>query len=121
MGYLIFALVGFVCGGFALMIALDAKRRKIQEQQAEKAANSSLHKQHVDELRQEKEKLSRQLQERVDKIHSHEITLNQQAEKLGSAQRDFEGRVVSYHELEKENNILKGDLRNLAIGMRKLE
>ena len=121
MVYLVFALIGFACGGFAMMIALDAKRRKVQEQQAENAANASLHQQHVEELRQEKEKLSRQLQERVDKIHSHEITLNQQAEKLGSAQRDFEGRVISYQELEKENDILKRDLRNLAIGMRKLE
>jgi hypothetical protein len=132
MVYLIFALVGFACGGFAMMIALDAKRRKVQEQQAENAANASLHQkqfdelrtkqsQFVEEMRQQKETLSRQLQERVDKIHSHEITINQQAEKIGSAQREFESRVISYHELEGENGILKRDLRNLAIGMRKLE
>ncbi len=47
--------------------------------------------------------------------------LNEQASQFNETQRQFDSRVISYKELEDENSILKRDLRNLAIGMRKLE
>jgi hypothetical protein len=129
---LLFALVGFACGGFAMMVALDAKRKKIQQDRAENAANAAQyqqeaeqlrnqHRQFADEMHRERENLSRQLQERLDKVRAFEDQQELQAGKLTAFQQQLNSRVISYKELEGENIVVKRDLRNLAIGMRKLE
>src|SRR3954463_11405608 len=128
----VFALVGFACGGLATIIALDAKRKKLQTMQADIATSKTEHELEVEDLRNqqqrfsqemkvERESLSRQVQERIEKIQGFEVTLKSQAAKLEDEQHLFNGRVISYKELNDENSILKRDLRNLAIGMRKLE
>lgn len=129
---LIFALVGFVGGGLAMMVALDAKRKRLQKVENVNAAQKAEHEQNVEQLRvrhqqfsqemqQDRESVSRQLQERLDKVRAFETSLNEQASKLTEAARQFDGRVISYKELEEENAILKRDLRNLAIAIRKIE
>jgi T5orf172 domain len=129
---LVFALVGFACGGIAMMVALDAKRKRLQEIEAENSARSADHQKNVEELRnrqngfsgemqRERELLSQQLQERREKIIAYESGLNEQAKKLNDARRQFDDRIISYKELEDENKLLKRDLRNLAVSMRKLE
>src|SRR6476646_2747940 len=108
---LLFALVGFACGGFAMMIALDAKRKKIQRDRAENAANAAQHQQEAEQLRnqhrqfaeemqRERENLSRHLQERLDKVRAFEEQLELQAGKLTAFQQQLDSRVISYKELE---------------------
>lgn len=117
----IFAIVGFVCGGLAMMVFLDTKRKRIEKMQLEYAENDARYRNDVEALQRERANLSQQLQERLDKLKSIESALNDQNGKLAESQRQFDARFVSYQELENENEVLKRDLRNLAIGMRKLE
>ena len=74
-----------------------------------------------DTMRNERESLSRQLQERQAKLTSYENTLNEHASKLKEEQRQYERRIIAYSEMQSENVLLKRDLRNLAIEMQKLE
>ena len=129
---IVFALVGFACGGLATIVALDTKRKKLQAIQADISTSKTEHRLEVDDLRNqqqkfsqeikiERETLSRQLQERIEKIQGFEATLKTQAAKLEDEQQLLNTRIISYKELNDENGLLKRDLRNLAIGMRKLE
>jgi len=103
MGYLVFALVGFACGGLAMFFALDAKRKRVEK------------------LHQQQETQVRQNQERSEEINNRQKQLNQAIASLNSGRQEFEKQVISYRELTDENGLLKRDLRNLAINMRKLE
>lgn len=75
----------------------------------------------TDTLQLERASLSRQLQERLDKVRKVEATLNEQESNLDETRKQFDARVISYQELEEENAVLKGELRKLVVGIRKLE
>jgi hypothetical protein len=107
---IIFAVVGFACGGLVMMVALDAKRKRLQKEQTENAARMAEHMKNVE-----------QFQENLEKLRVYEGKLNERAEKISEAQRQFDSCCISYKELEDENEILKRDLRNVAVGLRKLE
>jgi hypothetical protein len=132
MVHLLFALIGFACGGVAMFVALDAKRKRLQKAETENASRAEEHQRNVEELRsrqvqfsedmqRERQSLSRQLEERLDKLRGFEATLQDQSVKIKAAQQQFDSRIISYKELEEENATLKRDMRNLAVSIRKLE
>jgi hypothetical protein len=92
MGYLFLTLFGFVGGGVAMYVALDAKRHRVEEM---------LHQ--VDSA-------AKQNQEGQEDIRIREQALHQ-----------FQSQVISYNELQDENAILKRDLRNLSVSLRKTQ
>jgi T5orf172 domain len=129
---MLFAIIGFVCGGLAVFAAVDLKRKRVQELGNEISKRENDYKQNAERLmteqtqftevmQRERESLSRQLQERVEKLNLYEKSLSENASKLKEEQQQYEGRVIAYSELQCENTWLKRDLRNLAIEMQKGE
>ena len=102
MDYAIVCLIGVLGGGFAVFIALDAKRKKLdqqrreQEVQAEKFRNDS----------------------RAIAAKQHDI--EQLSAKLAAEHKELSARVISFQELQNENAVLKRDLKNLDQNVRKL-
>lgn len=98
MDYLIVALVGLLGGGFCVFIALDKKRKKVEE------------------LRHKCEEILNRLEE----LHRKEQSILEEGSKLTLAQQDFHKRVITYDELSAENAILKRDIANLSVNLQKL-
>ena len=80
-----FALTGFVCGGLAMMVAFDLKRKRLRRMQTKNSIRADDYRRQIydlqirqeefaQEMQREKESNARQLQERVDKIRGHEAT-----------------------------------------------
>lgn len=103
MDYIIIALVCFVCGGFAMFVALNVKLRQITT------------------LRSQLKEESNANQERLKEIHSEAHKLSHDTNNLVTARQEFEKQKVSYAELHNENALLKTDLRNIGTSLRKLQ
>ena len=127
-----FALIGVACGALAMFAAVDSKRKNIHAREGKVLEKELESKQQVERfyaekaqfteaLQREKQSLSQQLQERINKLTSYENTLNQREGKLAQDQQEYEKRVIAYSELQCENTWLKRDVRNLAIEMQKIE
>ncbi len=103
MDYVIVCLIGVLGGGFTVFIALDSKRRKLDKQ------------------RQEQELEAQQIQNDSDALAKKKVELDQLSKTLTKDQSEFNARAISYQELQGENAILKHDLRNLDVNIRKLQ
>jgi len=103
MDYLIIAVVCFAGGAFATLIALNVMRRRI------------------DELRKQQERETRDNLERIKEIQNQSQRVSQDAAILADARKEIDSRVIAYNELENENALLKRDLRNIAVSLRKLQ
>src|SRR5262245_41103980 len=101
MGYLFLTLLGFIGGGAAMFVALDTKRRRIDER-----------------LRRQ-EMLAQHNQEAQADLQFREKKLEDYRAYLANEKQQFDSRIVSYNELQNENLLLKQDLRSLAMNTRK--
>lgn len=114
MVYLVFALLGSACGGLAVYFALDTKRKKLDELQrrieASKNDNDEWFK-----------KQGAHNQSVADHLKQRETQYNEVVAKFNAARQEFGNRVISYDELARENQMVKTDLRNIAVNIRKLE
>jgi len=101
--YVIFFVLGFAGGGSTVFVAFLAKRASLLAQKK---------KQDVQVQR---------LSATAHALKERENEIAERAAKLTAHERDLEARAVSYSELQGENAILKRDLRNLDVNLRKLE
>jgi len=121
MAYVVFALLGMCGGGFSVFMALEEKRRhfKAQQQQHEVQVKES-----QDQLELKVEELDLKTEE-LDKLHQSLETWRDELSKnrlaLVSTQSSFDNKAIAYADLQTENTILKRDLRNVALHVRKLE
>ncbi|MGE3316576.1 MAG: GIY-YIG nuclease family protein, partial [Planctomycetaceae bacterium] len=102
MGYIVVLLLGLLGGGGCAYIALESKRREFAELKRSIGEKSDINRMNHELYTERKAKLD------VDQAELH----HQQAE--------FEARLVSYSDLANENALLKRDLRNFDVQMRKL-
>ncbi|MGB7950591.1 MAG: hypothetical protein WCH75_23150 [Candidatus Binatia bacterium] len=102
MAYLLFAFLGMAGGGLAMFIATEAKRKRLHDGERQQEAQAEQNQIQLIDLRRREEQLA------------------EQDAGLKSARHELDRRVVSYKELGDENGLLKRDLRNLAITLRKL-
>lgn len=114
MVHLIFALVGFACGGLAMFIALDAKRKRVQEMQRQQEKQIRENKEQLETIQARENKFDGEMQRQ-------QTQFSQAVAGLNTARKDFENQVITYREVTDENVILKRDLRNLAINLKKLD
>ena len=150
MAYFVIALFAFVAGGIAGFFASEPKRRRLDEQQRDQdkrfeeqrlelEAQRTTTEQTLDARKQALKddhaslKLARASFERssaskLDEHQSEQASLNfarteleTRSAGLGQAIAAFEAKVVSFNELQEENTILKRDLRNLDVNVRKLQ
>ena len=99
----IFFVLGFAGGGGTVFVAFLAKRALLLAQ---------------------KKKQDVQVQRLGATAHAlkeRENEIAERAAELTAHERALEARAVSYSELQGENAILKGDLRNLDVNLRKME
>lgn len=92
MAYFLMVLLGLLVGGAGVFFALARQRKTLAEAKKQR-----------DSQRQEISQVLEDIRLREQKLH------------------EFEIRVVTYNELQEENAILKRDLRNAAVNLRKLE
>ncbi len=99
MSYVIVCLLGMIGSGIAVFLLLDGKRRRLDEQRRQQLAAQS------------------KIAVLTQTLDTRQRELDDQAMR----QKEFERRVVSYLELQDENTILKRDLRNIDVNLRKLQ
>ena len=61
------------------------------------------------------------IRETVASIKARQLKLDDEAARLDEQKQEFETRCISYKELNTENTILKRDLQNVDVNLRKLE
>lgn len=103
-------ILAFIGGGLCVFFAVETRRRRTLEIQAELDSRK-------EELRAREESLSaaaRKFHADRDR-HAAEYTAHL------AARKEFDSRIISYDELVVENGILKTDLRNLAMNVARRE
>lgn len=109
MDYVLLAFFAAVLGGLAVFVALDARRRRLQETHRTQTLTA-------EQLRRDREAL-KDYERKLTATHQ---SLDQAQVVLREQQEHFAEQKVSYEELSAENMVLKGDLRNLHIQQQKL-
>jgi Meiotically up-regulated gene 113 len=74
----------------------------------------------VRRLRQTLNSTDRRIRERLRSLEASEHDFELMASKLKLSQKEFEGKAIAYSELQNENVILKKDLQNIDVNLRKL-
>jgi hypothetical protein len=123
-----FSLFGFAVGGTSIFFALEVQRRSIEEgkrQLADGEARLSTARVEFEtnsakwtaDANAKLQSTQAQLQEKWNASFQE---LDGEKARVTDARRQLESKVVTYNELAGENLILKRDLRNLDINVRKL-
>jgi len=103
MTYVLILLLGVFGGGFSVFALLEGKRRNLGEQKLQQDAEAQ------------------RIQVSLAEVNAKNRELDQQASRFRSERTEFDARAVSYRELQDENAILKHDLQNIDVNLRKLE
>lgn len=103
MSYVIVLLLGMLAGGISVFAVLEARRRNLREQ------------------RHQLEAQAKHLEQAIPELKAKEQELEQHSTRLRARQAEFEARAVSYAELQDENTILKRDLQNIDVNLRKVQ
>jgi len=103
MAYALILLLGLLGGGICVFVLLENKRRSL-------AARS-------EEIDAKEERV----RNNIDVVDARQRDLTKQTDLLKTERSKFEAQVISYKELQDENTILKQDLQNVEISLRKLE
>ncbi|MGE3409668.1 MAG: GIY-YIG nuclease family protein [Pirellulales bacterium] len=131
MAYAFFAILGIAAGAICTFVALDAMRRSNDDTRRKnaqieaqiKASNDALDqriKQVNAQLAEEKQSQEARIQESLGALNAREIEMSQRASTLATERASFDSQVVKYKDLQDENSLLRRDLRNLDISLRKI-
>lgn len=101
--YVLMLLMGMGGGGLVVFLALQERGRKVKAD-----------KRHL-------EAQARKLRQANAEIMASQQELKERADQFKAKQDDFDRRVVSYTELRNENAMLKRDLQNVDVNLRKLQ
>jgi hypothetical protein len=99
MSHFIALLLGVIGSGISVYFALEGKRRRVNAQ------------------KQRQDEQEKRIQQLLEEGRAKEIDLDARAARI----REFEAKVISYEELQGENTVLKRDLRNIDVNLRKLQ
>ena len=103
MDYIIVTILGIVGGWGCALIALAVQREKLRAQ------------------KREQDLMTEQIRQSSQSIGAARQQIETESSRLEAATAEFDRRAVSYKELQDENSILKRDLRNLDMNVRKLQ
>ena len=103
MSHVLTFLAALVTGALCMYLGLVNFRRALRAQQAKQRADAE------------------QNREALETIKTKQDVLNEQAKRLQTRESTLEDRFVSYRELQEENGILKRDLQNVDVNLRKLQ
>ena len=103
MAYTVLFLIGLVIGAGSVFAILIERQRRVNQQKKEQEAKEKTIRETIQALKAQREELTHR-----------EVTLKDRQGKL-------DAQVVSYSELQEENAILKRDLQNIDVNLRKLQ
>jgi predicted nuclease with TOPRIM domain len=101
--YIVVALIGMAGGAFCVFMILEAQRKKLREQKEEQQARSEA------------------LQSAAEALRLKTEAYEEELARFKAAEAALASSVVPYRELQDENAILKRDLHNLDVHVRKLK
>lgn len=94
--------LGFFAGGFIVFLLYTARWRSLEEQKKNQEAQE------------------RRICKALEAIKEKQQQITQLETSLAAKQKDIDARVVSYQQLQDENVIIKRDLQNIDVSVRKL-
>jgi Meiotically Up-regulated Gene 113 (MUG113) protein len=103
MDYIIVALLGMAGGAFCVFMLTEGRRKALGEQ------------------KRAQEEQSQRIAASLQNLTAREERYDQVATQLKAARAEFDARAVPYKELQDENTILKRDLRNIIVQVRKVQ
>ena len=103
MDYIIVALLGMAGGAFCVFMIMEARRKVLNEQKGMQEARAE------------------QIENSYQTLKSKERRFDEEAQRLKAERAEFDARAVPYTELQDENAILKRDLRNIHVQVRKVQ
>ncbi len=121
MSYVVTILLGMGAGAVCAYLALEQKRKQLQEERRLQVARErrlSYGRRQVETQRQEEAQRAAATAEEHKALR---LEVSKEIERLKRDRTEFETRAVSYKELQDENALLKRDLRNLDVNLRKLQ
>jgi hypothetical protein len=123
--YLLIGVIAFLLGALGTLLAFDGWRRKLLSERRRLDSQSASVRSDLEALRVGREQAEgriRELEEDFNRgVAATRRELAQRAADLEAEKAAFEARVVSYGELQGENTILKRDLQNVDVHLRKLQ
>lgn len=114
MGYILASIFGLLGGALCAYLLLEAKRRKMK-------AMEDLIDERESRLRDGQRVLKDQEWKSHEELKSRRADVDKLAASLREELSQFQAQVISYKELKSENAILKRDLNNIDVNLRKLE
>jgi hypothetical protein len=135
--YFVIALISFVGGGLAGFFASEPRRRQLAEQQREQQeeeqrllkefaslneATENLEKRRAEIQKSQmrnKVEFERLQTEQNEAFERLQLRYQKDLQEFEETQRKFDGRVITLTDLQEENTVLKSDLRNLDMSIRK--
>ena len=103
MAYLVGFVIGVLGGGLCIFLLLQTMRSRLKGQK---------HEQHVQ---------SEKIRDATQGIEASQRELDEWSANLRTQQQRFDGQAVTYRELQDESVILKRDLQNIDVNLRKLQ
>jgi prefoldin subunit 5 len=95
--------LGLVGGGFCVFLLLQESHRRVKKQKSKQDAQEQTIREAIQALKEKRQELEQQQTELKDR------------------QVALKTRIISYEELQEENVILKRDLKNIDVNLRKLQ
>lgn len=114
MGYIIASIFGMIGGALCVYLAMEVKRRQLSELQQG-------HEENARNIADKLNALRRRELEMFSAVDKKKAEVDQLTANLHEEIGRFRAQAVSYKELSDENAILKRDLNNLSINLRKIE
>jgi len=96
-------LIGLIGGGICVFLALQVKRRELSEQKSKQAIQTI------------------KIRDALAEIKTKQSEFDQHSAQFEKDKEEFDSRAISYKELQDENAILKHDLQNVDVNLRKLQ
>jgi hypothetical protein len=115
--YVLIAIVGLIGGAVCVYAILNPRLARVE---AQRQSNERRVKQ-IETDRAALNTQNEQVEELAKKLKTKEAENGAQTANLRLAQDQFNARVISYKELQDENALLKRDLQNIDVNLRKLE
>lgn len=101
--YVFTFLMGLTAGGVCVFLAFVEKGRRLNQQKSRQRSQAQ------------------QIRESLEKIKGRQEKLGDLEAELRMQEADIRSRAVSYSELQQENMLLKRDLQNIYVDLRKLQ
>src|ERR1700722_5254515 len=132
MDYIIVALLGMAGGAFCVFMLTEAQRKAVQAQKRDQEKRVNRIQDALEAVTAKEERLEQEQQ----RVHAEIAKANQKSllaakarderfdqevRRLKAEQAEFEARKIAYVELQDENAILKRDLRNIIVQVRKVQ